>query len=159
MIDAIDHIEVPERPAQEAFVPSSLQFSLVGLSEDRIVTFLEAAAAHGVHLKWFGAKEPVGFTSRYDHWRYMGADARVPRADKLLQGLCDMRLPLWLTSDDCITIARVLREAMSEATSAGTSSDAAKASVSGTAVADSTEPMVETSETGDSTIVAADPPP
>lgn len=118
MIDAIDHIAMPKRPAEEEFVPSSLQFSLKDLDETRSLHFLESAAAHGVHIKWFGATDPVGFTSRHDHWRYMGAQAELPRADTVLRGLCDMRLPLWLTAEDCGTIAAVMREAMAEATAA-----------------------------------------
>jgi dTDP-4-amino-4,6-dideoxygalactose transaminase len=116
IIDAIEHIAVPSRPAKEGFAPSSLQFSLVDLSEGRIVRFLNAAKAQGVHLKWFGAKDAVGFTSRHDHWCYLGTAAQVPHADRVLHGLCDMRLPLWLTSKDGATIAAVLREAMAEAT-------------------------------------------
>lgn len=119
MIDAIDHIAVPSRPAEEGFVPSSLQFLLNGLSEAQTARFLEEAAAHGVFVKWFGAEDAVGFTSRHDHWRYLRAEARVPVADRILSGLCDMRLPLWLTETDRKTIAAVLREAMAEATSGG----------------------------------------
>ncbi len=115
LLDAIHHIELPERPAKEGFVPSSLQFSLAGLSRSQIASFLEAADAHGVHVKWFGAAEPVGFTSRHDHWRYIATTSGVPRADAVLQGLCDMRLPLRLTAEDCRTIAAVLREAMTDA--------------------------------------------
>ena len=116
MLDALDHIEVPLRPEKEGFVPSSLQFSLQGLTEAQISQFLGAADRHGVHVKWFGTKDAVGFTSRHDHWRYLDAGQAVPQADRILHGLCDMRLPLWLTQDDCVTITAVLREAMAEAT-------------------------------------------
>jgi dTDP-4-amino-4,6-dideoxygalactose transaminase len=34
---------------------------------------LANCAARGVELKWFGAAEPVAFTSRYDSWRYAPA--------------------------------------------------------------------------------------
>ncbi len=112
MIDAVDHLKVPVRPAQEEFVPSSLQFTIIGLKDTRIEQFLEEAAAHGVHVKWFGALEPIGFTSRHDHWRYLDLEQAVPRADQLLRGLCDIRLPLSLTPEDCSVIATVLREAM-----------------------------------------------
>jgi dTDP-4-amino-4,6-dideoxygalactose transaminase len=117
-IDAIDHIRVPARPAREDFVPSSLQFSLVGLEDARVARFLAAADAHGVHVKWFGAPDPVGFTSRHDHWRYVEAPGAVPNADRLLHGLCDIRLPLRLSAADCETIAAVLREAMASAVAA-----------------------------------------
>ena len=115
LVDAIDHLEVPKRPPEEDFAPTSLQFSLTGLDEARARRFIAAADAHGVHVKWFGAPDPAGFTSRHDHWRYIGTGAPVPQADRVLQGLCDIRLPSWLSSEDCTTIAAVLREAMAEA--------------------------------------------
>ncbi len=112
MIDAVDHLQVPVRPAQEEFAPSSLQFSITGLKDTRIERFLEEADAHGVHVKWFGASEPIGFTSRHVHWRYLNQEQAVPKADQVLKELCDIRLPLSLTPDDCSVIATVLREAM-----------------------------------------------
>jgi len=115
-VAAIDHIEVPSRPKQEEFVPSSLQFSLVGLTPGQITRFLAAANTHGVHLKFFGEAEAVGFTSRHDHWRYLDQTDQVPAANRILRCLCDVRLPLGLSTVDCLTIATVLREAMAEAT-------------------------------------------
>ena len=67
------------------------------------------AAARGVELKWFGAAEPVAFTSRYDSWRYAPAQS-LPQTDRVLAGLIDMRLPLTFSLDDCAQIARILRD-------------------------------------------------
>lgn len=112
MIDAIDHLTMPARPAKEGFVPSSLQFMISGIDDDRTARFLSEADAHGVHIKWFGAETPIGFTSRHDHWAYLSNTGDVPNADTVLHGLCDIRLPLWLSDDDCAAIAAVLREAI-----------------------------------------------
>jgi dTDP-4-amino-4,6-dideoxygalactose transaminase len=117
-LTGIDHIEVPVRPQKEGFVPSSLQFSLTGLTDGQIETFLAAADAHGVHVKWFGVKDPTGFTSRHDHWRYLATRSGVPRADEVLHVLCDMRLPLSMSADDCACVATVLGEAIDEAVDA-----------------------------------------
>ncbi len=65
--------------------------------------------ARGVELKWFGAPDPVAFTSRYPHWRYAGAQ-HCPRTDRILAGLIDMRLPLTFTPEDAALIARILRD-------------------------------------------------
>ncbi len=111
----VRHIQMPERPEREGFVPSSLQFMLTGLNEEQIEKFLATADENGVHVKWFGVKDPVGFTSRHEHWRYLGEAGEVPHADRILRGLCDIRLPLWLTPDDCETVSRVLKEAVTEA--------------------------------------------
>ena len=112
MIDTIDHLSRPIRPAKEGFVPSSLQFMISGIDDARTSRFLSEAAAHGVHIKWFGAEVPIGFTSRHDHWAYLNGMGDVPNADAVLHGLCDIRLPLWLSDEDCAVIAAVLREAM-----------------------------------------------
>ena len=65
-------------------------------------------AARGVELKWFGAPDPVGFTSRYEHWRY-AAPNPLPQTDAVLAGLIDMRLPLTFSLEDAALIARIIR--------------------------------------------------
>ena len=69
---------------------------------------LARCAARGVELKWFGGAEPMGFTSRYDSWRYAPA-APLPESARILAGLIDMRLPLTFSLDDCALIARIIR--------------------------------------------------
>ncbi len=115
LLEGIPHLRVPPRPAEEGFVPSSLQFSLVDLDEQRMRRFVDECDTHGVHVKWFGAEEPVGFTSRHLHWRYLADAAPLAGADRVLHGLCDLRLPLFMDGDDCRTVAAVLAEAMQAA--------------------------------------------
>ena len=69
-------------------------------------------------MKWFGRAEPVGFTSRHDHWRYLAGTDDLPRSSSVLDRLCDLRIPLSLSEADCDTIAAVLAEAMAEAAGA-----------------------------------------
>ena len=97
-----------ERPDQELFVGSSFQFLLPGFSRPRIAALLARTSARGVELKWFGADEPVAFTSRYDHWRYAAAEP-LPQTDRVLAGLFDLRLPLTFTPEDVAQIARIIR--------------------------------------------------
>ena len=102
-----------ERPEAETFVGSSFQFRLPDWSPARIALFLQRCVARGVELKWFGAEEPVAFTSRYDHWQYADPQS-LPQTDRILAGLIDLRLPLTFTPQDCDTIARIIRaEALS----------------------------------------------
>lgn len=103
-----------ERPAEERFVGSSIQFLLPGWDEDDIRGVLSRCAARGVELKWFGEAEPRGFTSRYDSWRYADPEP-LPATDGVLAGLIDMRLPLTFGLDDCALIARIIREEVSAA--------------------------------------------
>ncbi len=97
-----------ERAAAEAFVGSSIQFLLPGWDVAALTKVVEKCAARGVELKWFGAPQPVGFTSRYDSWRYMDAPP-MPASQAILAGLLDMRLPLTFSLDDCALIARIIR--------------------------------------------------
>lgn len=102
-------LTVIERPAEEAIVGSSIQFLLDGWNGASVQELLARCKARGVELKWFGNAEPVGFTSRYDSWRYVDAPA-MPASDKVLAGIVDMRVPLTFTLEDCAQIARIIRE-------------------------------------------------
>ncbi len=97
------------RPEAEAYVASSFQFLLPDWPAGKVRALLSRAAARGVELKWFGADEPTGFTSRHDTWRYAPAQS-LPRTDRILAGLIDMRLPLTFSEADAALIARILRE-------------------------------------------------
>lgn len=97
------------RPQHEDYVGSSFQFLLPGWEPARVAAFVAAAAARGVELKWFGAADPTGFTSRYVHWHYAAPEA-LPQTDRILAGLIDMRLPLTFSVADVDQIARILTE-------------------------------------------------
>ncbi len=114
-LDSIDHIFVPARPDRETCAPSSIQFSLVDLMESEIERFLDSASARGVHIKWFGRAEPEGFTFTHRHWRYITPQPVLRTADRVLKGLCDMRLPLGLSKAECDTVVQVVREAIEDA--------------------------------------------
>ena len=105
----ISGLRVIERPPQESIVGSSFQFLLPDWPADRMRALLAACAARGVELKWFGAAEPVAFTSRYDSWRY-APPQRLPRTDAILAGLIDMRLPLTFSEADVRMIAEIIRD-------------------------------------------------
>ncbi|MBF9046586.1 aminotransferase [Rhodobacterales bacterium LSUCC0031] len=102
-------LRIVERPPQESIVGSSFQFLLPEWPADRVRALLAACAARGVELKWFGAAEPVAFTSRYDSWRYAPAQS-LPRTDAILAGLIDMRLPLTFSEADVALIASIIRD-------------------------------------------------
>ena len=102
-------LTVIERQEQETFVGSSIQFLLEDWQAADVQMLVGRCAARGVELKWFGNAEPVGFTSRYDSWRYVDAPA-MPQSDRVLAGIIDMRVPLTFSLDDCAMIARIIRE-------------------------------------------------
>ncbi|MBY6202487.1 aminotransferase class I/II-fold pyridoxal phosphate-dependent enzyme [Maritalea mobilis] len=107
-------LQVIERDPKEAIVGSSIQFLLPGAAPETITPVLRGCAARGVELKWFGAKEPVAFTSRYDSWRY-ARPRSLPRTDAILAGLLDMRLPLTFSTGDAAQIAEIIRDEVGQA--------------------------------------------
>ncbi len=102
-------LKVVSRPEQERIVGSSIQFLLLDWSEASVNDVIARCAARGVELKWFGGAEPVGFTSRYDSWRYVDAP-RMPQSDRILAGIIDMRVPLTFSLEDCALIARIIKD-------------------------------------------------
>ena len=96
------------RPDHEVYMGSSFQFTLPGWEPARVAGLVAGCAARGVELKWFGAADPVAFTSRYSHWRY-AAPVVLPQTDEVLAGLVDMRLPLTFSVEDVAQIARIIR--------------------------------------------------
>jgi len=101
-------LTVVERPDEETYVGSSIQFLLLDWHDSAIADVIARCLARGVELKWFGGAEPKGFTSRYDSWRY-APSAPMPDTDRVLRSILDMRLPLTFSPEDCALIARIIR--------------------------------------------------
>jgi dTDP-4-amino-4,6-dideoxygalactose transaminase len=102
-------LKLIDRPETESFVGSSIQFRLPDWTPAQVAAVVAGCAARGVELKWFGADQPVGYTSRYSHWRY-AAPPVLSRTDRVLAGLLDMRLPLTFSLEDCALIASIIAE-------------------------------------------------
>ena len=112
-LTGVPHLRVPPRQREEQFVASSIQFH-VDLPPSALQKFLAACDGRGLHIKWFGVEKPQGFTSHFGHWHYLTPGA-LPRTALLLRGLCDVRIPLSLTLDECALIGQIVRVAMDEA--------------------------------------------
>ena len=108
----IPGLSVVERAPQEIIVGSSIQFLLLDWSEDAVVEVVARCLKRGVELKWFGAAEPLAFTSRYDSWKYANP-VQMPASDRILRGVVDMRVPLTFSIEDCELIARIIRAEVS----------------------------------------------
>ncbi len=109
-LNDIDGIVCPPRDVRESYVGSSIQFSLNDQDESVIRTFLDTCMTRGVELKWFGNKEPVGFTSGYASWKYFGDLPDLPNTNRILAVMCDMRIPLTFDLDDCAVIGKIIGE-------------------------------------------------
>lgn len=105
-------LSVKHRPQHEYFVGSSFQFQADGLSggTEAIPTLVSNCLARGVEIKWFGASQPAGYTSRYDSWRYLDDLPTLPNTLEVLSTTCDIRVPLTFSLDDCRDIAEIVAE-------------------------------------------------
>ncbi len=107
-------IQLPDRPAAEYFVGSSLQFRVEGFAGAQIGEFIGACAARGVELKWFGGKDPHGFTSRYDSWRYIEDLPDLPQTLEILATTFDLRIPLTFEIEDMETIGTIIDDEVNQ---------------------------------------------
>jgi dTDP-4-amino-4,6-dideoxygalactose transaminase len=112
------HVRVPSRSGGQTFSATSVQFSAAGLDAAEMPTFLDAAKARGLPIKWFGAKAQAGFTSAPRHWRYAGAQGPLAQTHDVLATLCDIRTPVTLTDDECDLIAEIVRVSIDSVVSA-----------------------------------------
>ena len=62
--------------------PVSIQFRIERYSDEQNEEFLKRCSQRGVDLKWFGAKEPKAYTSRYDSWTYLD-NVALPNTDAI----------------------------------------------------------------------------
>jgi len=108
-LNGIAGIDCPRRDPRESYVGSSIQFSLKVKDKETIQTFLKDCMDRGVELKWFGNKEPVGFTSTYSSWQYFNEIPSLPHTDRILSTMCDMRVPLTFSEEDCEKILDIIK--------------------------------------------------
>ena len=104
------HFYIPKRSPKEGYVGSSLQFTLKGVEYSQVETFLITCAERGVEIKWFGSKEPIGFTSSWESWQYIKDRQTLPATREILDFMCDFRIPLTFSMEDCSTVAAVIKQ-------------------------------------------------
>jgi hypothetical protein len=84
--------------------------SEIDQNESTIKKFLGGCMDQGVELKWFGNKEPVGFTSSYASWKYFGELPYLTNTHRILATMCDMRIPLTFNEKECKLILEIIKE-------------------------------------------------
>jgi dTDP-4-amino-4,6-dideoxygalactose transaminase len=107
-------ITLPRRPEQEHYVASSLQFRVERLASERVPAFIADCASRGVELKWFGGKQPQGFTSRYDSWRYIESKQKLPQTLQILGCTFDLRIPLTFNLEDMAVIGEIIDDVVQQ---------------------------------------------
>jgi len=57
-------------------------------------------------------QEPQGYTSSYHTWRYVERLPKLRQTDSVLKYMCDMRIPLTFTMEDCDVLVRIIANVM-----------------------------------------------
>ncbi|MEL6680735.1 MAG: aminotransferase class I/II-fold pyridoxal phosphate-dependent enzyme [Pseudomonadota bacterium] len=106
---AVPGVVQPRQADKARRIGSSIQWRMPALDSAGCEAFVADCAGRGIDVKWFGATAPHGFTSAHGSWRYMPAQS-LPKTDRILATLFDMRLPLTFTEDDCTLLGEILAE-------------------------------------------------
>ncbi|PWG61884.1 aminotransferase [Spiribacter halobius] len=107
-----DGITLPQRHAAAEYVGSSLQFWAEGLALEQFPDFISRCADRGVPVAWFGNPSARGYTSNFRHWRYLSVERALPKTQNVLSRLCDIRLPLTFTEEDCALIGEIIDDSL-----------------------------------------------
>lgn len=100
-------MQVPEKLLSEERAPDSIQFNLVGMTEEDTRTFAQAAAERGVKVQVFGLS--TDNARAFWNWQFLpGAAPVLPKTRAMLMRACDTRLPARLPRTDLDLIADAL---------------------------------------------------
>ncbi|QGX97852.1 aminotransferase class I/II-fold pyridoxal phosphate-dependent enzyme [Roseovarius faecimaris] len=103
-------LHVPDPLPKEERAPDSIQFNLVGLSDDDVDAFVAAADAGGVKVQVFGQSKDNA--RAYWNWKFLPGEAPdLPQTRAMLMRACDVRLPARLTRAEQDLVADILLSA------------------------------------------------
>jgi dTDP-4-amino-4,6-dideoxygalactose transaminase len=106
------HIDVPAALAPEVRAPDSLQFNLVGFSDEEAYDFLEATAHAGLPITIFGLHKPNARV--FWNWKFLGAEPDLPMTRDMLMRACDLRLPPHLSQEHLDTLVGIILGAIAK---------------------------------------------
>ena len=113
-LDASPWLSVPAKLDPEDRAPDSIQFNLVGMSEEDARAFAANAAARGVKVQVFGLSSDNA--RAFWNWRFLpGGVPDLPGTRRMLMRACDTRLPARLDRDELDSIADALLLAAQDA--------------------------------------------
>lgn len=105
-------MQVPEKLAPEVRAPDSIQFNLLGMSDDEVAGFVRTAAAFGLKVQVFGLS--ADNARAFWNWQFIPDLPDLPQTRKMLMRACDVRLPVRLSRAELDVIATMLIDAAAE---------------------------------------------
>lgn len=110
-LNASPFFDVPAPLAPEQRAPDSIQFNLVGMTDEQITAFSEATAKAGVKVQIFGRSSDNA--RAFWNWQFIQDLPELPATRAMLMQACDVRLPVRLTKEELDAIAGILVDAVS----------------------------------------------
>ncbi|WP_417473579.1 DegT/DnrJ/EryC1/StrS family aminotransferase [Leisingera sp.] len=111
-LNASPFFDVPAPLTPERRAPDSIQFNLVGLTEEQICAFASAADAKGVKVQVFGLSQDNA--RAFWNWQFLRDIPELPKTRAMLMKACDVRLPVRLSREELDVIADILLAAAEE---------------------------------------------
>ncbi|MEM6588371.1 MAG: aminotransferase class I/II-fold pyridoxal phosphate-dependent enzyme [Pseudomonadota bacterium] len=112
-LDASPWMQVPAPLAPESRAPDSIQFNLLGMTEEDSKAFSKAAGESGVKVQIFGLS--TDNARAFWNWQFLPeATPELPKTREMLMRACDVRLPARLTRDDLDAVIDVLLTAVQD---------------------------------------------
>ena len=106
-LNASPWMEVPDKLDLEARAPDSIQFNLLGMTDEERKAFASAAAARGVKVQIFGLS--TDNARAFWNWQFLPGDTPdLPSTRSMLMRACDVRLPARLRQTELDVIIDAL---------------------------------------------------
>ena len=102
-LNASRWLDVPPPLPKELRAPDSIQFNLLGFSDEETRAFAAETARRGVGVQVFGLSDDNA--RAFWNWRFLGETPDLPKTRSMLMRACDARLPARLTRSELDMIA------------------------------------------------------
>jgi dTDP-4-amino-4,6-dideoxygalactose transaminase len=100
------YLSVPDPLPPEKRAPDSIQFNLIGFSDDEAHTFMRETKKRGAAVSIFGLQQ--GNARAFWNWKFLGDTPDMPQTRTMLMRACDLRLPPALTKDQVNEITGII---------------------------------------------------
>jgi dTDP-4-amino-4,6-dideoxygalactose transaminase len=105
-LNASPYISVPAPLKPEKRAPDSIQFNLIGFSDDEAHALMRETKSRGITVSIFGLHS--GNARAFWNWKFLGETPDLPQTKAMLMRACDVRLPAALTLEQVNTVAGVI---------------------------------------------------
>ncbi len=112
-LNASSFVSVPKADDRERRAPDSLQFNLIGFSDEEALDVMEISKQRGNMISIFGMQ---GDNARvFWNWKFIGNVPELPMTRAMLKRACDIRLPISLTRDELDQTVDFILDCVSDA--------------------------------------------